>query len=85
MMRFVGPISRQNQYLFASDWECETGENLSDLLKKPVFPVEEGILAQVIGTGPTVRYSAMPEIFESLMYSAMEELVISTPDLPPKN
>jgi cardiolipin synthase len=33
----------------------------------------------VIGTGPTVRYSAMPEMFETLMYAARKELVISTP------
>jgi cardiolipin synthase len=33
----------------------------------------------VIGTGPTVRYSAMPEMFELLIYSARRELVITTP------
>ena len=35
--------------------------------------------AQVIGTGPTMRYSAMPELFESLMHAALCELVITTP------
>ncbi len=79
MMRFEGPIARQNQFLFASDWEAETGENISDLLGQPIPPVEPGLPAQVIGTGPTVRYSAMPEMFESLMYTARRELVISTP------
>jgi cardiolipin synthase len=38
-----------------------------------------GIVAQVIGTGPTVRYSAMPEVFETLMYAARRELCITTP------
>jgi cardiolipin synthase len=38
-----------------------------------------GLPAQVIGTGPTVRYSAMPEMFETLIYSARRELVITTP------
>jgi cardiolipin synthase len=37
----------------------------------------------VVGTGPTVRFSAMPEMFESLMYSARRELVISTPYFVP--
>ncbi|MBL0715980.1 MAG: PLDc N-terminal domain-containing protein, partial [Desulfosarcina sp.] len=69
MMRFEGPIARQNQYLFAGDWEAETGENISDLLKHPIPPTQPGLPAQVIGTGPTVRYSAMPEMFESLMYA----------------
>jgi cardiolipin synthase len=79
MMRFEGPIARQNQYLFAGDWETETGEDISYLLKEPIPPVQPGLPAQVIGTGPTVRYSAMPEMFESLMYTARRELVISTP------
>ena len=79
MMRFEGPISRQNQFLFASDWEAETGEDVSDLLREPIPPTQAGFPAQVIGTGPTVRYSAMPEMFESLMYTARRELVISTP------
>ena len=38
-----------------------------------------GVTAQVIATGPTVRYSAMPEVFETLMYAARRELVITTP------
>lgn len=79
MMRFEGPIARQNQYLFVSDWETETGEDISDLLRQHIPPTHQGVPAQVIGTGPTVRYSAMPEMFESLMYTARRELVISTP------
>ena len=79
MMRFVGPIARQNQYLFASDWMTQVDEDLADLLRQPLSPCEPGLTAQVIGTGPTVRYSAMPEVFETLMYAARRELVITTP------
>ena len=79
MMRFEGPIARQNQYLFASDWESETGEDISQLLEQPMLADQPGLPAQVIGTGPTVRYSAMPEMFETLMYAARRELVITTP------
>ena len=79
MMRFEGPIARQNQYLFASDWESETDEDISDLLRQPIPPTQPGLPAQVVGTGPTVRYSAMPEMFETLMYAARRELVITTP------
>jgi len=79
MMRFEGPIARQNQYLFASSWIAHTNEDISDLLKQPMPPALPGLPAQVIGTGPTVRCSAMPEMFESLMYAARRELVISTP------
>ena len=38
-----------------------------------------GLPAQVIGTGPTVRYSAMPEMFESLMFAARREIIATTP------
>ena len=83
MMRFEGPIARQNQYLFAGDWEAETGEDISHLLRQPIPPTQPGLPAQVIGTGPTIRYSAMPEMFESLMYTARRQLVISTPYFVP--
>ena len=53
--------------------------NLNPLLRQPLPPGDPGLTAQVIGTGPTVRNSAMPEVFETLMYTARRELVITTP------
>lgn len=79
MMRFEGPIARHNQYLFAGDWMAHVDEDLNDLLRKPIPTTPPGFTAQAIGTGPTVRYSAMPEMFQSLMYSACHELVATTP------
>jgi cardiolipin synthase len=79
MMRFEGPVARQNQHLFASDWMTQVNEDLADVLRRPLPPSGPGLTAQVIGTGPTVRYSAMPEVFETLMYAAQRELVITTP------
>jgi cardiolipin synthase A/B len=79
MMRFEGPIARQNQHLFASDWMAQVNEDITDVLRQPLAPGEPGLTAQVIGTGPTVRYSAMPEVFETLMYAARRELFITTP------
>jgi cardiolipin synthase len=78
MIRFEGPIVLQNQHVFAMDWMGHTSEDLSPLFDDPI-PVGEGFPAQVIATGATVRYSAMPEMFESLMYTARRELVITTP------
>jgi cardiolipin synthase len=79
MMRFEGPIVRQNQILFASDWLAHVDDGVDAMLRRPVQASPNGFPAQVIGTGPMVRASAMPELFESLIYSAREELVISTP------
>lgn len=79
MMRFEGPVARQNQHLFASDWMASVDEDISDLVRQPMPPTTQGFTAQVVGTGPTIRNSAMPEMFETLMYAAQSELVITTP------
>lgn len=79
VIRFEGPIARQNQHLFASDWMAEVDEDLAPILRQPLAEGGSGFAAQVIGTGPTARYSAMPEVFETLMFAARRELVITTP------
>jgi cardiolipin synthase len=79
MMRFEGPVVLQNQQLFVGDWMASVDEDLSELLRHPTTAIRKGFAAQAIGTGPTVRHSAMPEMFETLMYSARRELTISTP------
>ncbi|MBX3580366.1 MAG: cardiolipin synthase [Rhizobiaceae bacterium] len=80
MVRFEGPIAYQNQLLFAGDWMAGVKEDLGDLLTPPeISPDEVSTPAQVIGTGPTVRYSAMQEMFQSLVFAARRELVITTP------
>ncbi len=79
VMRFEGPIARQNQHLFIGDWQTYVDEDLDELLRPAVRAPKPGFTAQAFGTGPTVRYSAMPEMFESLMFTAHREIVISTP------
>jgi len=79
MMRFEGPVARQNQYLFASDWIGQVDDDIDALLRQPLPPFEPGLTAQVVGTGPTLRWSAMPEMFETLIYGARSELLITTP------
>jgi cardiolipin synthase len=83
MTRFEGPIAAQNQHLFAGDWMTYVDDNLDDLLQQPIPAPSPGIPAQVIGTGPTVRFSAMPELFESLIFGARRELFITTPYFVP--
>lgn len=85
MIRFEGPIARQNQHLFAGDWMAHVDDDIDALLRRPLpsasgpDPAARGLSAQVVGTGPTVRYSAMPELFETLIFSARKTLVITTP------
>ncbi len=79
VVRLEGPVARQNASLFASDWKVYTGEDTAP----PGDPLPEGdgqgIVAQVVASGPTLRASAMPEMFVSLMFAARRELVITTP------
>lgn len=79
MLRFEGPVARQNQRLFCEDWMGATGEDLVPLLTRPAPPADPGFAAQVVGTGPTHRPSAMSETFVATIYGAREELVITTP------
>ena len=79
MVRFEGPIAWQNDQLFACDWMTYTQEDIQEDESLPIHSERPGIPAQVIGTGPTVRFSAMPELFESLMHAARRELTITTP------
>ncbi len=79
MMRFEGPIAVENQYLFASDWMLYDGENLNSLLCQKIALAEPGFAAQVIATGPTERPTAIPEMFESLLYATRRKVIVTTP------
>jgi cardiolipin synthase len=84
MTRWEGPVAQHNQYLFVSDWMAEGGDDISDLLREEADAASEGsILAQVIGTGPTASFDAMPSCFSELIHSARDELVITTPYFVP--
>ncbi len=79
VIRLTGPVVRQNQLLFATDWMTYTGEELHARSEQPAPESAGNTVAQVVASGPTLRHSAMPEMFESLIFGAREELVISTP------
>jgi len=79
LMRFEGPIARQNQHVFVSDWMTYADEDIRELLETPIRSSDAGFPAQVVATGPTVRYDAMPEAFATLMHVARRELIITTP------
>jgi len=79
LLRFEGPIARQNQHVFIGDWMTFVEEDIRGLLEVPIRAGGEGFTAQVIATGPTIRNSAMPDTFEALMHAARKRLLISTP------
>ena len=85
MTRWEGAVAKHNQFLFVSDWLAEGGDDITRLLReKPkARGGSDSIVAQVIGTGPTVSFDAMPACFAELIHSAREELVVTTPYFVP--
>lgn len=79
MVRFEGPVARQNQWLFAQDWMAHVDEDLHPLLSVDPAEGRGPVVAQVNGSGPTVRDSAMPEMFETLLHAARHDLTLTTP------
>ena len=86
MVRFEGPVAIQTQYLFVEDWMAHTDEDILDYVRKVSLPNQDGgIVTQAIGTGPTIRNSAMPEVFEVLIHAARHKLLITTPYYVPSD
>ena len=83
MSRWEGPVAQHCQYLFVSDWIAEGGDDITELLKRPLASGSGEIVAQVLGTGPTAEFDAMPACFSELIHSAREELVVTTPYFVP--
>ncbi len=82
MLRIQGPVVAQNQMLFASDWMKETDTAVGDLHILPQ-PAENGFVALALGDGPTGRLRASPQMFVTLIETAQDELIITTPYFVP--
>lgn len=83
MSRWEGPIVRHSQYLFVSDWIGEGGDDISALLTHSAISGEGSVVAQILGTGPTAEFDAMPACASELIHSAQDELVVTTPYFVP--
>lgn len=84
LIRYEGPVARQNQLIFASLWTVETGEDLAGLVaRETVEPAVDGFEAIAVGTGPLSPRGAMTDIFAILLGGASRSVVISTPYFVP--
>lgn len=86
MTRWEGPVARHCQFLFASDWMAEHGDEVTHLFAPEpprALAAPHHVTAQVIGTGPTLAYPAMTACFAELIHAAREELVVTTPYFVP--
>lgn len=79
MLRIEGTVVRQLQQVFIADWlTYGNNDDVTDAISLEQ-PSSGPALAQVIASGPTVRYGAMADTFLSLIHSARKRLVITTP------
>jgi len=86
VVRFEGPVAVQQQYLFIEDWMAHTDEDLTSFVSEAPAPeAGGGIVTQAIGTGPSARPTAMPEVFEVLMHAARNDLLVTTPYYVPSD
>ena len=75
---------RQAQYLFLAAWIAETGEKLEALPSASgVQCVMPGTVALMFGTGPSIHGNAMSDMFVAAIYTAREELLVTTPYFAP--
>ena len=76
---------RQAQHLFLGTWIAETGEDLYGLPAAAPEPerYDDGVVAQMFGTGPTTPGNPMSDSFVSALYAAEHELIITTPYFVP--
>ena len=84
-LRCEGPVVRQAQHLFLGTWIAETGEDLYGLPAAAPEPerYDDGVVAQMFGTGPTTPGNTMSDSFVSVLYAAEHELIITTPYFVP--
>lgn len=84
MVRATGPIVDELNALFVTDWYSETGQ----ILGGEAAPIESdetgaGILCQVVPSGPGFDSENNLRLFNNLLYSAQESIVISSPYFVP--
>jgi cardiolipin synthase len=84
MVRFEGPIVAGVNALFVTDWYSETGELLlreSD--RVPDERTEQVLDAQVVPSGPGFELENNLRLFNALVYSAQERVIITSPYFVP--
>jgi len=79
LMRIEGPVVRQFQAVFLSDWMIHSDEDLSQLLTGAPPPLRGGFVGQVVASGPDQSISGMAETLAAMLYSAHDRVTITTP------
>lgn len=79
-----GPVVRELDAVFATDWYCETGQMLLDEVPQTLpMPRNGGALAQVVPSGPGYETENNLKLFDLLIYNAHRRVSIATPYFVP--
>lgn len=82
MVRFDGPVARQMDLLYAQTWFEDKPIDLEPW-RYEVTSYEDGIPAQVVGTGPTLHKGVTAQLFARLISEARHEVILTTPYFSP--
>lgn len=84
MVRFEGPIVAGIDALFITDWYSETNELLEREVSPPDPDIQRDLLdCQVVPSGPGFDGENNLRLFNSLLYSAQEKIIITSPYFVP--
>ncbi len=89
MTRVEGPIVRQLNLVFVTDWYSETNENLRSTLEPgppapaPTGAAVGGVGAQVVPSGPGFATENNLRLFNSMLYAAERRLSLTSPYFVP--
>src|SRR6478609_1105330 len=89
VVRVEGPVVKELNVVFATDWFTETGENLQHLAAEvPPAPAERpgaltGVGVQVVPSGPGFVTENNLRLFNAMIYSAEKRLSLTSPYFVP--
>ena len=86
MARIQGPVVEALAGLFAWDWSQESGESFKSLIDEFDVPVEMDhgeALVQIVPSGPEYFDTSIVPVMLNAIYSAREELTLTTPYFVP--
>ena len=82
MARLEGPVARQMDLLFAQSWFEQGPIDLTPWDYR-TDPVETGVTAQVVGTGPTTDKGVTAQLLARIVGEARREIMMTTPYFVP--
>ena len=83
MCRIEGAVVSSIDLIFVTDWYMETGDRLDASAPRPAGVVGDDVVCQVVPSGPGFPVENNLQLFLSLLYSAREQIIITSPYFVP--